>query len=301
MLAAIGAAAERLRLYPDPRATVLREAIAARYGVAPEEVFVGNGSDEVLAHTFQALLKHDAPLLFPDITYSFYPVYCGLYGIATRRCRSMPRCGCRSPTTAGRAAPSSCPIRTRPPASACRARRSRRCVAEHPDQLVVIDEAYVDFGAESAVPLVARHDNLLVVQTLSKSRALAGLRVGFAIGQRPLIEALERVKDSFNSYPLDCLAIVGRGRGDRGRRMVSGDARAHHGEPRIAGRARFPGSASRFCRRRRISSSRAIPAAAARSLPHGCASAAFWCGISRSRASRISCASRLERTSNAAV
>jgi histidinol-phosphate aminotransferase len=82
-------------------------------------------------------------------------------------------------------------------------------VAEHPDQLVVVDEAYVDFGAESAVPLVARHDNLLIVQTLSKSRALAGLRVGFAIGQRPFIEALERVKGSFNSYPLDCLAIAG--------------------------------------------------------------------------------------------
>jgi histidinol-phosphate aminotransferase len=82
-------------------------------------------------------------------------------------------------------------------------------LTEHPDQLVVIDEAYVDFGAESAVPLVARHDNLLVVQTFSKSRALAGLRVGFAIGQRPLIEALERVKDSFNSYPIDCLALAG--------------------------------------------------------------------------------------------
>src|SRR3954467_11282640 len=82
-------------------------------------------------------------------------------------------------------------------------------VSEHPDQLVVIDEAYVDFGAESAVPLVARYENLLVIQTLSKSRSLAGLRVGFAIGQRPLIEALERGKDSFNSYPLDCLAIAG--------------------------------------------------------------------------------------------
>jgi histidinol-phosphate aminotransferase len=81
-------------------------------------------------------------------------------------------------------------------------------VAEHPDQLVVIDEAYVDFGGESALPLVARYDNVLIVQTLSKSRALAGLRVGFAIGQKPLIEALERVKDSFNSYPLDCLAIA---------------------------------------------------------------------------------------------
>ena len=120
-------------------------------------------------------------------------------------------------------------------------------VAEHPDQLVVIDEAYVDFGAESAVPLVARHDNLLVVQTLSKSRALAGLRVGFAIGQRPLIEALERVKDSFNSYPARLPRHRRCGRGHQGRCMVSGNARTHHREPRIAGprplRAGFRGSA----------------------------------------------------------
>ena len=147
----------------------------------------------------------------------------------------MPRCGCRSPTTGGRAAPSCCPIRTRRPASRLPRDEIESLVAEHPDQLVVVDEAYVDFGAESAVPLVARHDNLLVVQTLSKSRALAGLRVGFAIGQRPLIEALERVKDSFNSYPLDCLAHRRRGRRDRGRGVVPGDARAHHGEPRGAG------------------------------------------------------------------
>ena len=104
--------------------------------------------------------------------------------------------------------PSSCPIPT-PTGIGLPRDAIAALVAEHPDQLVVIDEAYVDFGAESAVPLVARHDNLLIVQTLSKSRALAGLRVGFAIGQRPLIEALERVKDSFNSYPLDCLAIAG--------------------------------------------------------------------------------------------
>jgi histidinol-phosphate aminotransferase len=209
VLAAIAAATDRLRLYPDPSASALREAIAARHGVAPGEVFVGNGSDEVLAHTFQALLKHDAPLLFPDITYSFYPVYCGLYGIRyqevpldaamrvqiadyRRPCSAILLCNPNAPTGIGL------------PREAI-----GRLVAEHPDQLVVIDEAYVDFGGESAVPLVARHDNLLVIQTLSKSRALAGLRVGFAIGQRPLIKALERVKDSFNSYPLDCLAIAG--------------------------------------------------------------------------------------------
>jgi histidinol-phosphate aminotransferase len=209
VLEAIAAATDRLRLYPDPRATLLREAIAARYHVAPDEVFAGNGSDEVLAHIFQGLLQHDAPLLFPDITYGFYPVYAGLYGVRyeevpldaamrvqiadyRRPCSAILLCNPNAPT--GIALPRSA---------------IEQFVAEHPDALVVIDEAYVDFGAESAVPLVARHDNLLIVQTLSKSRALAGLRVGFAIGHRPLIEALERVKDSFNSFPLDCLAIAG--------------------------------------------------------------------------------------------
>jgi histidinol-phosphate aminotransferase len=207
--AAIAAATDRLRLYPDPRATKLREAIASRYRVAAEEVFVGNGSDEVLAHTFQALLKHDAPLLFPDITYSFYPVYSGLYGIryeevpldaAMRVAIADYRRKCSSILLPNPNAPTGIAL-SRP--------EIETLLAEHPDQLVVIDEAYIDFGGESAVPLVSRYDNLLVVQTLSKSRALAGLRVGFAIGQRPLIEALERVKDSFNSYPLGGLAQAG--------------------------------------------------------------------------------------------
>jgi histidinol-phosphate aminotransferase len=209
VLAAIASATDRLRLYPDPSALALRETIADRYGVTPEEVFVGNGSDEVLAHTFQALLKHDAPLLFPDITYSFYPVYSGLYGI---RYEEVPLDAAMRVEIADYRRPCSAILLPNPnaPTGIGLPREAiRRLVAEHPDQLVVIDEAYVDFGAESAVPLVARHDNLLIVQTLSKSRALAGLRVGFAVGQRPLIEALERVKDSFNSYPLDCLAIAG--------------------------------------------------------------------------------------------
>ena len=209
VLAAIASATDRLRLYPDPRASALRETIAAHYGVAPEEVFVGNGSDEVLAHTFQALLKHDAPLLFPDITYSFYPVYCGLYGI---RYEEVPLDAAMRVQIADYRRPCSAILLPNPnaPTGIGLPREAiEALMAEHPDQLVVIDEAYVDFGAESVVPLVARHDNLLIVQTLSKSRALAGLRVGFAVGQRPLIEALERVKDSFNSYPLDCLAIAG--------------------------------------------------------------------------------------------
>jgi histidinol-phosphate aminotransferase len=209
VLEAIAAARHRLRLYPDPRASDLCETIAAHYGVAPEQVFVGNGSDEVLAHTFQALLQHDAPLLFPDITYSFFPVWSDLYGI---RYEEVPLDAAMRVQIADFRRPCSAILLPNPnaptgiglPRTAVEA-----LAAEHPDRLVVIDEAYVDFGAESAVPLVARHDNLLIVQTLSKSRALAGLRVGFAVGQRPLIEALERVKDSFNSYPLDCLAIAG--------------------------------------------------------------------------------------------
>jgi histidinol-phosphate aminotransferase len=209
VVAAIACATDRLRLYPDPRASDLCDAIAARYHVAPDEVFVGNGSDEVLAHIFQALLKHDAPLLFPDITYSFYPVYCALYGV---RYEEVPLDATMTVQIADFRRPCSAILLPNPnaPTGIGLSRQAIEALAcEHPDQLVVIDEAYVDFGAESAVPLIARHDNLLIVQTLSKSRALAGLRVGFAIGQRPLIEALERVKDSFNSYPLDCLAIAG--------------------------------------------------------------------------------------------
>jgi histidinol-phosphate aminotransferase len=208
VLDAIASAADRLRLYPDPSATHLRATIAARCGVAPEEVFVGNGSDEVLAHTFQALLQHEAPLLFPDITYGFYPVYCRLYGI---RYEEVPLDAAMRVQIADFQRPCSAillPNPNAPTGMALPRAAIEMLLAEHPDQLVVIDEAYVDFGAESAVPLVTRHDNLLVVQTLSKSRALAGLRVGFAIGQRPLIEALERVKDSFNSFPLDCLALA---------------------------------------------------------------------------------------------
>jgi len=119
-----GEATDDLRLYPDPQATALRAALASYHQVRPEQVFVGNGSDEVLAHAFSALLKHDAPLLFPDITYSFYPVYCRLFGITFEAMPSMTPCESVSPTISGRPGRSSCPIRTRPPGLRCHGLRS---------------------------------------------------------------------------------------------------------------------------------------------------------------------------------
>nr|WP_153436869.1 histidinol-phosphate transaminase [Sinorhizobium terangae] len=203
------AASADLRLYPDPLALDLRKAVAARYGVEPEEVFVGNGSDEVLAHSFAALLKHDRPLLYPDISYSFYPTYAGLFGIDAVEVPLNDAFGIDIPDYRRPAGAIILPNPNAPTGIGLPLAEIEALVAEHPDQPVVIDEAYVDFGGESASALVPKYENLLVVQTFSKSRALAGLRVGFAIGQRHLIEALERVKDSFNSYPLGRAAQAG--------------------------------------------------------------------------------------------
>nr|WP_314483244.1 histidinol-phosphate transaminase [uncultured Pseudomonas sp.] len=200
---------DSLRLYPDPNGDHLKQAVADYYGITPAQVFVGNGSDEVLAHIFHGLFQHDAPLLFPDISYSFYPVYCGLYGIAYEQVPldaqfqiriedyRKPNAGIIFPNPN---APTGCLV----PLQAI-----EQLVQQNPDSVVVVDEAYIDFGGETAISLVDRYDNLLVTQTLSKSRSLAGLRVGLAVGHPDLIEALERIKNSFNSYPLDRAAIVG--------------------------------------------------------------------------------------------
>lgn len=200
---------DSLRLYPDPASDRLREAIARRHDLTPQQVFVGNGSDEVLAHVFLGLLKHERPVLFPDITYSFYPVYCGLYDIAFEQLPLnarfeiavddylKPNGGIIFPNPN---APTGCFV---PVAEIERLLRANTA------SVVVVDEAYVDFGGESVVPLVRQYPQLLVTHTLSKSRALAGLRVGYAIGHPDLIEALNRVKDSFNSYPLDRFAQAG--------------------------------------------------------------------------------------------
>src|ERR1700674_2269528 len=204
-----GAANDTLRLYPDPQAIALRAALATYHQVRPEQVFVGNGSEEVLAHVFTALLRHDAPLLFPDITYSFSPVYCRLFGIAYE---AVPLDQAMQIRVADYRRPAGALILPNPnaPTGIALSRAEIATLLEqHPDVPVVIDEAYVDFGAETAIPLIASYPNLLVVQTMSKSRALAGLRVGYAIGDADLIEALTRVKDSFNSYPLGRPAQAG--------------------------------------------------------------------------------------------
>lgn len=207
--ALVDEAADTLRLYPDPNSDRVRAAVATQYHVKPQQVFVGNGSDEVLAHTFLALLNHELPLLFPDITYSFYPVYCGLYQIDFRR---IPLTTTFQINLDDYSQPNGGVIFANPNAPTGRALpvlEIEKFLERSIDSVVVIDEAYVDFGAETATGLVDRFPNLLIIQTLSKSRSLAGLRVGFAIGHEGLIEALNRVKNSFNSYPLDRFAISG--------------------------------------------------------------------------------------------
>ena len=198
-----------LRLYPDPNGERLKQTVADYYGVQPAQVFVGNGSDEVLAHVFHALFQHGQPLLFPDISYSFYPVYCGLYGIPFE---AVPLDAQFRIAVADYARPNGgiiFPNPNAPPGCLLPLAAIRQLLEDNGDSVVVVDEAYIDFGGESAISLVDEYPNLLVTQTLSKSRSLAGLRVGLAVGNAELIEALERVKNSFNSYPLDRLALAG--------------------------------------------------------------------------------------------
>ncbi|MGA3000586.1 MAG: histidinol-phosphate transaminase [Acetobacteraceae bacterium] len=203
------AAADTLRLYPDPQSTRLREALADYHKVAPDQVFVGNGSDEVLAHAFAALLKQSRPVLFPDVTYSFYPVWCRLLGIDHEVVPLDAAMRVRVDDYLRRGGAIIIANPNAPTGIALLRAEIERLVKQRADVPVVIDEAYVDFGAETCVPLIQEHHNLLVVQTMSKSRSLAGLRVGYAIGDVTLIQALTRVKDSFNSYPLGRPAEAG--------------------------------------------------------------------------------------------
>lgn len=211
---------ERLRLYPDPSSDALRETIARHHRIKPNHIFVGNGSDEVLAIVFMALLKHAHPILFPDISYSFYPVYCGLFQIDSQAVPLTEEFAididAMLAINGGKNGGIIFPNPNAPTGRLLPLFEIERLLKDNPDSVVVIDEAYVDFGGNSdpasipsAIGLIERFNNLLVVQTLSKSRSLAGLRVGFAAGHPSLIEALNRVKNSFNSYPLDRLAIAG--------------------------------------------------------------------------------------------
>jgi len=200
---------DNLRLYPDPNSDRLKQAVADYYGVQTAQVFVGNGSDEVLAHAFHGLFQHGQPLLFPDISYSFYPVYCGLYGIASEQIALDEQFQIRVEDYARPNGGIIFPNPNAPTGCALALEAIERLLLANPDTVVLVDEAYIDFGGETAISLVDKYPNLLVTQTLSKSRSLAGLRVGIAVGHPDLIEALERIKNSFNSYPLDRMAIAG--------------------------------------------------------------------------------------------
>ncbi len=210
VLDAIKSATEdNLRLYPDPESTSLKQALASYHQVQVDQVFVGNGSDEVLAHIFQALLQHDAPLLFPDISYSFYPVYCDLYGIHFETIPLDETFSIHLDDYKRDNGGVIFPNPNAPTGKLLSLSEIDAFLATNQQSVVVVDEAYIDFGGESAVSLIHQYKNLVVTQTFSKSRSLAGLRVGYAIADAGLIEALERVKNSFNSYPLGRLAQVG--------------------------------------------------------------------------------------------
>ncbi len=210
VIAAIeGALSADLRLYPDPEALALREAIAGYYGLTADQVFCGNGSDEVLALAFDTFFSKEKPVLFPKISYSFYPVYCqnlelDYHAIPLKEDFTID---CQDFFADNGGIVITNP--NAPTGIALSLKEIEAILAKNPNSLVLIDEAYCDFGAETAATLIDTYENLLVVQTLSKSRSLAGLRVGFALGRAPLIEGLNRVKNSFNSYPLDRLALAG--------------------------------------------------------------------------------------------
>lgn len=215
-IAAVGG--DALRRYPDPESSDLRAALASAHGLTIDEVFVGNGSDEVLALAFmayfsdvgrsEAAVSQRAALQFPEISYSFYPVYCGLYGTQMRTVPLEQDFSLEltrfEPNASGICFPNpNAPTGRAVPRAAIRALLDR-----HTESILLVDEAYADFGVESAVPLIHDYPNLLVSHTFSKGRSLAGLRIGAAFGSAEVIAGLRRVKNSFNSYPVDAVAEV---------------------------------------------------------------------------------------------
>ena len=198
----------RLALYPDANGKALKTALANRFGVKPSQVFLGNGSDDVLALAFQSFFCSDEPVLYPDITYSFYPVWCDLFRIP---CETVPLDENFCVNIRDYDRPNGGIVLPNPNAPTGRGVSLaflEDLLQHNADCVVIIDEAYVDFGAQSAVPLIEKYENLLVVQTMSKSRSLAGLRIGYALGSETLIATLEAVKNSYNSYTMDAVALA---------------------------------------------------------------------------------------------
>ena len=198
----------KLNLYSDPTCAALNAAIAKHFELQPENVLSGNGSDEVLAFAFQAFFEEGGTVLFPDITYSFYPVYCNMFGI---HYRTVPLQDDFTIPVEKMLGDNDGVVITNPNAPTgieLDQASLRRILEGNPDVVVIVDEAYIDFGGTSALPLLDEYPNLLVVQTMSKSRALAGMRVGFAFGSENLIQGLNCVKNSINSYTIDQLAIL---------------------------------------------------------------------------------------------
>lgn len=208
-LAALSEAANGdLRLYPDPECVALRQAVAEFYGIHADNVFCGNGSDEILSFSFQAFFDRDRPITFPDITYSFYEVYVKYLDLTAK---SVPLAEDFSlPVEEFLDCPGGVVLANpnAPTGQWIGLSEVEQILAANSGSVVILDEAYVDFGCESGVKLIETYPNLLVVQTLSKSRSLAGLRVGFALGQPELIAALRCVRDSINSYTVDRLAAA---------------------------------------------------------------------------------------------
>ncbi len=203
------AAGDSLRLYPDPECLELRQTIARRYRLSENQVFMGNGSDEVLAFAFQAFFDPEREIVFPRVSYSFYPVYARYFGLRYRQVPMKDDLSVDLDAMMGDNGGVVIPNPNAPTGMALPLERIEALLRANPEAVVIVDEAYVDFGADSAVPLIRDYPNLLVVQTASKSRALAGLRVGWALGSSNLIDGLRCVRDCINSYTVDRVAAAG--------------------------------------------------------------------------------------------
>ncbi len=199
---------DALRLYPDPAAKDLVHAIAAEYGILDEQVFVGVGSDDVLAMSFLTFFNSEKPILFPDITYSFYDVWADLFQIPYERPELDEHFHIKKEDYFRENGGIIFPNPNAPTGLLVSLDFIEEVLKSNPDSIVVVDEAYIDFGGQTCVPLIDKYDNLVVIQTFSKSRSFAGARLGVALGNKEAISHLYDVKNSFNSYPIDALAQV---------------------------------------------------------------------------------------------